>query len=82
MTEMIFDWEKIISNSSKKVRIDGFYKAALLEIIHGAELDDLNIILKDLEDEEMYEECEGLNKAIKLAKKSTKEQLKNEYKKR
>lgn len=41
-----------------------FYMEALNDFRNGESLENLKIILKHLEDEELYYECAGLKKAI------------------
>jgi hypothetical protein len=60
--------------------IQDFYIASLEDVIEGMEIKELEWVLKDFEDEEMYEECAGIKKALDFIKKKTIKEIKKEYK--
>lgn len=60
---------------------NSFYIATIHEIIVGTDIREIEGVLKDFEDEEMYYECAGIFKALELAKKVTIGELRDEYKK-
>lgn len=61
-------------------KIQDFYLASLEDILEGVDIKELEYILKDFEDEEMYEECAGVKKALDFIKKRTIKEIKVEYK--
>ena len=60
--------------------IQEFYIASLEDVIDGMEIKELEWVLKDFENEEMYEECAGIKKALDFIKKKTIKEIKKEYK--
>ena len=60
--------------------IQEFYIASLEDVIDGMEIKELEWVLKDFENEEMYEECAGIKKALDCIKKKTIKEIKKEYK--
>jgi len=60
--------------------IQEFYIASLEDVIDGMEIKELEWDLKDFENEEMYEECAGIKKALDFIKKKTIKEIKKEYK--
>jgi hypothetical protein len=63
----------------KKSTIKQFYIETLYEILIGTDLKNIDSVLKDFEDEELYEECAGIKKALDLAEKKTIEEIELEY---
>ena len=58
-----------------------FYVASLREKLDGTDLKNINIILKEFEDAELYLECAGIHKALKFIENyNTEEELEIEYK--
>lgn len=62
-----------------EVKIQSFYITSIYEILTGTSIKQLEDVIKDFEEEELYEECEGIKRALDLAKKCTIEELKLEY---
>lgn len=60
--------------------IQEFYIVSLEDVIDGMEIKELEWVLKDFENEEMYEECAGIKKALDFIKKKTIKEIKKEYK--
>jgi len=54
-----------------KDRIKEFFHLTLIDISEGASLDELHMILKMYEDEEDFEACAGILKAINITKYET-----------
>ncbi len=48
-----------------KKKIEEYYLLTLIDIIEGIEVEELKEIIKEFEDEELYEQCAGMQKAIK-----------------
>ncbi len=65
--------------SYDKERVSAYYLLGLHDIAKGLELKVLESVLSDLEEDEDYEACEGLSKAIKFAEKSTVIEIIEEY---
>ena len=65
--------------SYNKERVSAYYLLGLHDIVKGLEIGALEAILKDLEEEEDYEACDGLSQAINFAKKNTVMQTLEEY---
>jgi len=62
-----------------EVKILSFYIASLYDILEGEEITNLKCIIKDFEEVELYEECEGIKRAIEFTEKHTVDQIKEEY---
>ena len=60
-------------------KIDSFYLATIYEIIIGVSVDELNCVIEDFLEEELYEECAGIKKAIDTAETKTIKELRLEY---
>jgi hypothetical protein len=65
--------------TESETKIKNFYITTLLEILNGTSLCSLSGVIKDFEDEELYEECEGIKRALEMAEKSTMEEIQDEY---
>jgi len=61
-------------------KIHTFYVAALTDILQGIELKEIESVMFDFEEEELYEECAGIKKALDLASTATLKELREEYK--
>ena len=60
--------------------IQEFYIVSLEDVIAGMAIKELEWVLKDFENEEMYEECAGIKKALDFINKKTIKEIKKEYK--
>lgn len=54
-----------------KEEIEYFYRLTLIDIRDGVDLEELEMILKLYEEEENYEACAGILRAIKEARHQT-----------
>ena len=48
-----------------------YYLLALYSISQGETLDELEYIIAEFEDEDLYEQCDGIRQAINFAKNNT-----------
>jgi len=48
-----------------------YYLLALYSISQGETLDELEYIISEFEDEDLYEQCDGIRQAINFAKNNT-----------
>lgn len=60
----------------RKEIIREFYIMALIDIVHGGAIADLEAELELYEREELYEECAGIKKALEIAETKTIKELK------
>ena len=59
--------------------IDAFYLATIYEVLLGVKLKELSQVILDFEEEELYEECAGIKKALDFVKVKTIEEIEIEY---
>ena len=63
-------------NKSKE---DAYWLLSLHDLYEGIEVEALEAAIEDMELQEEYEACRGIQKAIKFAKYKTKQAIQEEY---
>ena len=59
--------------------IDNWYIVTLYEVINGEPISEVEWLISEFEDEEKYEECAGIKKALDLIEHKTIKELREEY---
>lgn len=63
-----------------ELKINAFYKSTIFELMTGTSARNIRKVMKEFEEEELYEECEGINRALKFyGKGKTQEELETEF---
>ena len=61
------------------IKANGIYIEALGEVLSGVGINYLELVLKDFEKDELYEECCGLKKALDFVQSRTIKEIDKEY---
>ncbi len=62
-------------NEDQKDTVYSYYLLTLYSISQGESFEELEYVISEFEEEGMYEECDGIRKAVKFAKSNTMERV-------